>query len=162
MAVGSRVKKPWLTTLYAARNRCSNPKLKGYYRYGGRGIKCFLTPDEIHRLWIRDGAAKMRKPSIDRIDNDGHYEFSNCRFIELSANCARVKLDLTGCPQGHPYTKESTYIRPNGARECYICRLQWRRDHFARKAPEIRKYLREWKARRKAALSRPSSSKAKQ
>ena len=37
-------------------------------------------------LWLRDEAANMKKPSIDRKDKDGHYVFGNCRFIELSNN----------------------------------------------------------------------------
>ena len=31
----------------------------------------------------------MKRPSIDRINNDGHYELSNCRFIEASENIKR-------------------------------------------------------------------------
>ena len=31
----------------------------------------------------------MKCPSIDRIDSNGHYIFSNCRFIELKENLRR-------------------------------------------------------------------------
>lgn len=30
----------------------------------------------------------------------------------------------THCPQGHEYSKENTYIRPNGSRECRACRKE--------------------------------------
>lgn len=71
------------------RNRCANPKIHGYERYGGRGIQCQLTLKDLRRLWRRDCGSRLEKPSIDRIDNDGHYEYRNCRFIELSDNVRR-------------------------------------------------------------------------
>lgn len=40
-------------------------------------------------LWERDRAWLLKRPSIDRIDPDGHYEVRNCRFIELSENSRR-------------------------------------------------------------------------
>ena len=30
----------------------------------------------------------------------------------------------THCPRGHEYTKENTYIRPKGSRECRACRKE--------------------------------------
>lgn len=80
----------WMPILYGARCRCRNPRHRSYKRYGGRGIKCVLTKEEIACLWVRDGAEKLRRPSLDRIDNDGNYEFNNCRFIELSDNSRRT------------------------------------------------------------------------
>lgn len=62
-----------------------------YYRYGGRGIECRITEEELKELWFQDKAYEMDQPSIDRIDNDGHYEYSNCRFIELEENICRQK-----------------------------------------------------------------------
>ncbi len=36
----------------------------------------------------------------------------------------------THCPQGHEYTKENTYLRPNNSRECRTCRKE-RKDKMA-------------------------------
>jgi len=69
--------------------RCEYPNTNRYARYGGRGIECRITLDEIKRLWLRDDAGNLKRPSIDRIDNDGHYTFENCRFIEFLENLKR-------------------------------------------------------------------------
>jgi len=77
---------PWLQNYEDAKYRCNNKNHPKYYRYGGRGIKFLLTKYQIEFLWNKDKAYEMKKPSIDRKDNDGNYELSNCRFIELSEN----------------------------------------------------------------------------
>lgn len=55
-------------------------------RYAGRGIRNYLTFDDLETLWKRDNASAMSRPSIDRRNNDGDYTFYNCRFIELFDN----------------------------------------------------------------------------
>jgi hypothetical protein len=93
---------PWIRIFRNINNRCNNPNDKRYNRYGGRGIKCLITEEEIKFLWFRDNASKMELASIDRIDNDGNYEINNCRFIEFKENSAkdrRIKIlqyDLNG------------------------------------------------------------------
>lgn len=61
-----------------AKQRCTNPNNNSYERYGGRGIEFRFTcyEDFIEEL----GPRPSRDYSIDRIDNDGHYEKDNVRW----------------------------------------------------------------------------------
>jgi len=81
-----RKNHPWLSSYYSAYARCTDPNKENYNRYGGRGIRFRITKKEIKALWFRDKAYLMKKPSIDRIDNDGDYCFENCQFIEFFDN----------------------------------------------------------------------------
>lgn len=93
---------PWWSIYFNIKARCNNKKHPRYIRYGARGIKCFLTLDIVKELWFRDKAYEMKKPSIDRIDNDGNYTFANCKFIEHKINSAKdisktvLQYDLKG------------------------------------------------------------------
>jgi len=77
---------PWKCCFQNILKRCNNINNKSYKNYGNRGIKCLITEEELKELWFRDKAYNMKKPSIDRIENDGNYKFSNCRYIEFSNN----------------------------------------------------------------------------
>lgn len=83
---------PWLSHLSNARTRCNNPNSNRYYCYGARGIKCFLSNDDIKDIWIRDNANDMVQPEIDRIDNNGNYTLENCRFIEHKINTSKDRI----------------------------------------------------------------------
>lgn len=83
-------KYPWKQVLKNINQRCNNNKFLQYKDYGGRGIKCIITNEELKQLWFRDEAYLMKQPSIDRKDNNGHYTFKNCRFIERGENSARA------------------------------------------------------------------------
>lgn len=75
---------------YAMRTRCYNRNKKEYYRYGGRGIKMcseWLNDFATFQTWaLNNGYSDSL--SIDRIDNDGNYEPSNCRWAtpKMQAN----------------------------------------------------------------------------
>lgn len=83
------LKNPWYVSLRKARERCRNKKEHNYPHYGGRGILCLLTVQDMRTLWDRDGGKNLKKPTIDRINPDGHYELSNCQFIEQAINSGR-------------------------------------------------------------------------
>lgn len=80
---------PWKRYFIGIKQRCNNSTNTAYKYYGGRGIKCLITEEELKELWFRDKAYNLKRPSIDRENNSGHYEFSNCRFIELVENIAK-------------------------------------------------------------------------
>lgn len=86
-----RKKYPWKQILVNIKQRCENSNNKKYKNYGERGIKNYLTDEDIKFLYIRDNAHLLKKPSLDREDNDGHYELDNCRFIEWSENSIKDK-----------------------------------------------------------------------
>jgi len=77
---------PWVVAYNGAKNRCTNKKVHNYHRYGGRGILFNLTREEVKTIWFRDDAYSMKRPTLDRINNDGYYGFNNCQFIEMADN----------------------------------------------------------------------------
>jgi len=82
-------KCPWAYSMSGAKARCNNPRHPSYKYYGGKGIKFLLNNKDFRYMWIRDKAAFMDRPSIDRIDPDGDYTLDNCRFLTLSENSRR-------------------------------------------------------------------------
>ena len=87
----NRKNEPWYYLYYKILDRCLNVKSKSYKNYGGRGIIIDISMEEIKKLWFRDCAWRLKRPSIDRIDNNGNYNYNNCRFIELSENIGKDK-----------------------------------------------------------------------
>jgi hypothetical protein len=84
-----RRNNPWLVNYYSAFARCNNKKHEKFSIYGGRGIKFLLTKEEVKKLWFRDKAWLLTKPSLDRKESDKNYTFDNCQFIEHRINSSK-------------------------------------------------------------------------
>ena len=76
------------------KDRVLNPKNKQYNDYGGRGITIcdewkndFMT---FYNWATTNGYSE--ELSIDRIDNDGNYEPSNCRWATQTIQCRNTRI----------------------------------------------------------------------
>jgi hypothetical protein len=95
------------------KNRCRNKNVLAYKDYGGRGIsiceewskdfKCFYD-------WcMNNGWAKGLE--IDRKNNDGNYEPSNCRFVTTKENMRNKRNTLS-----YEQVEEIRRLKENGVR----------------------------------------------
>lgn len=62
-------------------NRCRNPKTNNYKYYGGRGIEVCKRWNVFANFIADMGKKPSNQHSLDRIDGDGNYEPSNCRWV---------------------------------------------------------------------------------
>jgi hypothetical protein len=69
------------------RRRCCNPNCVAYKNYGGRGIQNkFVSADDFVKYVVKILKIDPRGLEMDRIDNDGHYEKGNIRFVTCKVN----------------------------------------------------------------------------
>ena len=88
------------------KTRCNNPKYKLYHHYGGRGIKvCPMWNDSFSNfsLWAFENGYSDNL-TIDRIDVDGNYEPSNCRWISIQAQQWNRRDNVVAVYEGKRYT----------------------------------------------------------
>lgn len=118
--------------------RCYNCKNKNYHQYGGRGITVYqewLNNPKSFVIWAENSGYK-KGLQIDRIDNDGNYEPSNCRWATPKTNNRNrgnnVHLTINGVTKtqiewaeelGVHYTTLIRH-RNNGTLECFVNQIQ--------------------------------------
>jgi hypothetical protein len=83
-----------------AKRRCTNPKVKNWKHYGGRGIRFLFTSFE---QFFAELGPRPAGTSLDRINNDGNYEPGNVRWatrLEQTQNrrCSRKPVASVKAP----------------------------------------------------------------
>lgn len=83
---------------HAMKGRCYREKDAEFKRYGGRGIKvCDRWLESFDNFFADMGAKPGKDFSLDRIDYNGNYEPSNCRWADAltqSNNTRRNKIHV--------------------------------------------------------------------
>lgn len=71
--------------------RCTNPNVPGYKRYGAEGI-CVCKRWMSSKNFIEDMLPSwFEGATLDRIDNDGDYKPENCQWVTKAENIRKTR-----------------------------------------------------------------------
>lgn len=77
-ATRGQVRIPEYYVYTSAKQRCVTPTNRQFSNYGGRGIE--FRFESFEEFFAEVGSRPSRSHSLDRIDNNGHYEKGNLRW----------------------------------------------------------------------------------
>lgn len=109
-------RNPTYSKYQAMKQRCTNPKHKGWDRYGGRGIKVCDRWLESFESFLADMGESPAGMSIERIETDGNYEPGNCKWAtdqeqaENTSRCTKIEYG------GVKYPTVSAFCKAHGIR----------------------------------------------
>ena len=73
------------------KRRCNNPHARGYPDYGGRGIQVCERWNRYENFLADMGRKPSPAHSLDRIDVDGNYQPSNCRWATKNQQASNTR-----------------------------------------------------------------------
>lgn len=100
------------------KSRCSNPNEMNFPRYGGRGIK-------VCERWLKfanffaDMGEAPEGLTLERKDNNGHYEPSNCKWATPTEQANNRRSNRRYIYNGTPYTV-AELSRISGIKACAL------------------------------------------
>lgn len=86
-------KSPEYTSFAAAKKRCTNSNAKQFADYGGRGIRFHFSSFEEFYAEIGPRPEPKLNYSLERIDNEGHYEKGNVKWATKKQQARNRRCD---------------------------------------------------------------------
>lgn len=114
--------------------RCTNPNRPGFKNYGGRGITICdrWRYEDGFENFLADLGPRPEGTTLDRIDNDGNYEPTNCRWATPREQRENQRVSRTSEHREYVSLKRVRRAKPttlHGRRRCaeITCLLRLRR-----------------------------------
>src|SRR5690606_14676186 len=80
--------------------RCEDPRHRAFKSYGASGISMCPEWRQDFRVFLKDMGERPEGYSLDRIDPDGNYEASNCRWVPASEQAKNTRANVRLTFQG--------------------------------------------------------------
>lgn len=100
-------------------NRENSLRGQSFAALNARKTHCPKGHEYSQENTVLDTNTGSRKCRICTRKRDSAY-----REVKRKEKPKKVKISKTHCPQGHEYTPENTYIRPDGTQRCRTCHRQ--------------------------------------
>lgn len=105
--------------------RCNNPNVQCYYNYGGRGIKVCKRWMKFENFIKDMGLRPSSAHSLERVNNNGNYKPSNCKWATRSHQNNNTRLTRMITAKGVTMSVTGWSVKMGLSRDCIwgrICR----------------------------------------
>jgi len=125
----------------SAKHRCVNPDDTSYGSYGGRGIEFRFDSIETYVLYCVTLQNAGIELEVDRINNNGHYEPGNLRWVTKAENMRNTRSNVNVIWDGiemrfEDFARDFTFLSPNYARNCFAQGMSL--EEISNKKPGVR------------------------